>query len=65
MQKKLRTQGMRNVYGLGFQVTTNGVVVEAQKEEFTETALLSVYCYNNGTAKPCLEVAGREGRRGG
>jgi multiple sugar transport system substrate-binding protein len=25
VQKKLRTQGMRNVYGLGFQVTTNGV----------------------------------------
>jgi multiple sugar transport system substrate-binding protein len=25
VQKKLRAQGMRNVYGLGFQVTTNGV----------------------------------------
>ena len=25
MQKKLREQGMRNVYALGFQVTTNGV----------------------------------------
>jgi multiple sugar transport system substrate-binding protein len=25
VQKKLREQGMRNVYGLGFQVTTNGV----------------------------------------
>ena len=25
MQKKLRAQGMRNVYGLGLQVTTNGV----------------------------------------
>ena len=25
VQKKLRTQGLRNVYGLGFQVTTNGV----------------------------------------
>ena len=25
MQKKLREQGVRNVYGLGFQVTTNGV----------------------------------------
>jgi multiple sugar transport system substrate-binding protein len=25
VQKKLRTQGARNVYGLGFQVTTNGV----------------------------------------
>jgi multiple sugar transport system substrate-binding protein len=25
VQKKLRTQGVRNVYGLGFQVTTNGV----------------------------------------
>ncbi len=24
VQKKLRTQGVRNVYGLGFQVTTNG-----------------------------------------
>src|SRR6202047_4464134 len=24
-QKKLREQGMRNIYGLGFQVTTNGV----------------------------------------
>jgi multiple sugar transport system substrate-binding protein len=24
VQKKLRAQGMRNVYGLGFQVTTNG-----------------------------------------
>src|SRR4029077_6874006 len=24
VQKKLREQGMRNVYGLGFQVTTNG-----------------------------------------
>ena len=24
VQKKLRDQGMRNVYGLGFQVTTNG-----------------------------------------
>jgi multiple sugar transport system substrate-binding protein len=24
VQKKLRTQGMRNVYGLGFQLTTNG-----------------------------------------
>jgi multiple sugar transport system substrate-binding protein len=25
VQKKLRSQGLRNVYGLGFQVTTNGV----------------------------------------
>src|SRR5271169_4352925 len=25
VQKKLRAQGVRNVYGLGFQVTTNGV----------------------------------------
>jgi len=25
VQKKLRTQGMRNVYGLGLQLTTNGV----------------------------------------
>ena len=25
VQKKLREQGVRNVYGLGFQVTTNGV----------------------------------------
>src|SRR5215468_9523584 len=25
VQKKLRVQGVRNVYGLGFQVTTNGV----------------------------------------
>jgi multiple sugar transport system substrate-binding protein len=25
VQKKLREQGLRNVYGLGFQVTTNGV----------------------------------------
>jgi multiple sugar transport system substrate-binding protein len=25
VQKKLRSQGVRNVYGLGFQVTTNGV----------------------------------------
>ncbi len=25
VQKKLRGQGVRNVYGLGFQVTTNGV----------------------------------------
>jgi len=25
VQKKLKAQGMRNVYGLGFQVTTNGV----------------------------------------
>jgi multiple sugar transport system substrate-binding protein len=25
VQKKLREQGMRNVYGMGFQVTTNGV----------------------------------------
>ena len=24
MQRKLREQGMRHVYGLGFQVTTNG-----------------------------------------
>jgi hypothetical protein len=50
-------------------------VIETQKEEFTETALLSTYCYNSvektqllrralyecGAAEPCLEVAGREG----
>jgi multiple sugar transport system substrate-binding protein len=24
VQKKLREQGVRNVYGLGFQLTTNG-----------------------------------------
>ena len=52
-------------------------VVETQKEEYTETALLNTYCYNSVTkkrsfygvpyttrriAEPCLAAAGREGR---
>jgi len=34
VQKKLRTQGVRNVYGLGFQVTTNGVDPDALFNSF-------------------------------
>jgi len=34
VQKKLRAQGMRNVYGLGFQVTTNGVDPDALFNSF-------------------------------
>jgi multiple sugar transport system substrate-binding protein len=34
VQKKLRAQGVRNVYGLGFQVTTNGVDPDALFNSF-------------------------------
>src|SRR5262245_42068145 len=34
VQKNLRVQGMRNVYGLGFQVTTNGVDPDALFNSF-------------------------------
>ena len=34
VQKKLRAQGARNVYGLGFQVTTNGVDPDALFNSF-------------------------------
>src|SRR5690348_16553081 len=34
VQKKLRAQGVRNVYGLGFQVTTNGVDPDALYNSF-------------------------------
>jgi multiple sugar transport system substrate-binding protein len=52
-------------------------VVETQREEYTETALLTAHCYNNvektaqllrraafssGITEPYLEVVGREGR---
>ena len=52
-------------------------VVETQREEYTETALLTVHCYNNvekkrsfygvpytvgASTEPCLAAAGREGR---
>jgi ABC-type glycerol-3-phosphate transport system substrate-binding protein len=34
VQKQLRAQGVRNVYGLGFQVTTNGVDPDALYNSF-------------------------------
>src|ERR1700680_4493920 len=34
VQKKLRTQGVRNVYGLGFQLTTNGGDPNAVFDQF-------------------------------
>ena len=52
-------------------------VIDTQKEEFSETALLTAYCYNNvkkqrsyygvpyttgGNAQSYLALAGREGR---
>ena len=36
VQKKLREQGVRNVYGLGFQVTTNGVDPNCTFQQFPD-----------------------------
>ena len=61
VQKKLRAQGMRNVYGLGFQVTTNGDDSNAVLQRFPDRL------WRPGHRHQGRQIAPRrpEGARGG